>query len=72
MAAALALAERIIANSPLAVRESRRVLLATSRLDDDESFAISNEALSVVTRSADFREGLAAFIEKRPPLWSGR
>jgi enoyl-CoA hydratase len=72
VAAALALAERIIANSPLAVRESRRVLLATSRLDDDESFAISNEALSVVTRSADFREGLAAFIEKRPPLWTGR
>ena len=72
VAAALALAERIIANSPLAVRESRRVLLATSRLGDDESFAISNEALSVVTRSVDFREGLAAFIEKRPPLWTGR
>jgi enoyl-CoA hydratase len=70
--AALALAERIIANSPLAVRESRRVLLATSRLDDDESFAISNEALSIVTRSVDFREGLAAFIEKRPPRWTGR
>jgi enoyl-CoA hydratase len=69
--AALALAERIIANSPLAVRESRRVLLATSRLGDEESFAISNEALSVVTRSVDFREGLAAFIEKRPPMWTG-
>jgi enoyl-CoA hydratase len=70
--AALALAERIIANSPLAVRESRRVILATSRLGDDESFAISSEALSTVTRSVDFREGLAAFIEKRPPQWSGR
>lgn len=70
--AALALAERIIANSPLAVRESRRVLLATSRLEDEESFAISNEALSIVTRSVDFREGLAAFIEKRPPNWIGR
>ena len=69
--AALALAERIIANSPLAVRESRGVLLATSRLGDEESFAISNEALSVVTRSVDFREGLAAFIEKRPPMWTG-
>jgi enoyl-CoA hydratase len=70
--AALALAERIIANSPLAVRESRGVLLATSRLGDEESFAISNEALSVVTRSVDFREGLAAFIEKRAPHWTGR
>ena len=71
VAGALALAGRIIANSPLAVRESRRVLLATSRLSDEESFAISNEALSRVTHSTDFREGLAAFIEKRPPQWSG-
>jgi enoyl-CoA hydratase len=70
--AALTLAERIIANSPLAVRQSRRVLLATSRLGDEESFAISNEALGIVTSSVDFREGLAAFIEKRPPIWTGR
>ena len=69
--AAVALADRISANSPLAVRESRRVLLATSRLGDEESFAISNDALSIVTRSVDFREGLAAFIEKRPPIWTG-
>jgi enoyl-CoA hydratase len=69
--AALALAERVIANSPLAVRESRRVLLATSRLGDEEGFAISNEALGIVTRSVDFREGLAAFIEKRAPVWTG-
>jgi enoyl-CoA hydratase len=69
--AAVALAARIIANSTLAVRESRQVLLATSRLSDEESFAISNEALSNVTHSTDFREGLAAFIEKRPPLWTG-
>lgn len=48
------------------------MLLATSRLGDEESFAISNEALSIVTRSVDFREGLAAFIEKRPPNWTGR
>jgi enoyl-CoA hydratase/carnithine racemase len=54
------------------VRESRRVLLATSRLGEDESFAISNEALGIVTRSVDFREGLAAFIEKRAPVWTGR
>jgi enoyl-CoA hydratase len=70
--AALALAERIIANSPLAVRESRRVILATSRLSEEESFAISNQALSTVTRSTDFREGLTAFMEKRLPVWSGR
>lgn len=71
LGAALALADRIGANSPLAVRESRRVLLATSRLSDEASFEVSAEALGVVMRSVDFREGLAAFIEKRPPQWTG-
>lgn len=70
--AAMALAERIIANSPLAVRESRRVVLASTHLGDDEAFAVSRDALGVVTRSADFREGLAAFVEKRSPQWLGR
>jgi enoyl-CoA hydratase len=69
---ALSMAERIIANSPLAVQESRRVLLATARLADDEAFEVSRQALGVVTRSDDFREGVAAFVEKRTPRWTGR
>ncbi len=70
--AAIALADRIIANSPLAVRESRRIVLATAHLSDHEAFVVSNQAVGVVTRSADFREGVAAFVEKRPPRWTGR
>jgi enoyl-CoA hydratase len=70
--AALALAERIIANGPLAVRESRRVVLASTHLNDDEAFALSREAMGTVAGSADLREGVAAFIEKRPPRWTGR
>lgn len=72
VAAALALAERIIANGPLAVRESRRVVLASTHLDDDEAFALSRQAMDKMAGSADLREGVAAFIEKRPPQWTGR
>jgi enoyl-CoA hydratase len=69
--AALSLADRIMVNSPLAVRESRRVILDSAYRGDDDSFAISNESLDLVMGSADYREGIASFIEKRPPRWTG-
>jgi enoyl-CoA hydratase len=69
--AALALADRINVNSPLAVRESRRVILDSAHRDDDEAFSISNASLDIVMGSADYREGIASFIEKRPPRWTG-
>ena len=68
---ALALAARIEANSPLAVRESRRLLLKYEELDVDEGIRQSNQAILELASTADFSEGLMAFIEKRPPNWTG-
>lgn len=71
--AALALAERISVNAPLAVRESRRVLLASYLpVDDDELWVRGNGAFARVAQSEDFQEGPRAFIEKRAPNWKGR
>ena len=73
LAAALRLAEQIIANAPLAVWESRRHRArAAGGDDDDELRAMIDAAMSTVVPSADFAEGLTAFIEKRPPVWTGR
>lgn len=69
---ALALAARIEANAPLAVRESRRLLLQYEELDVDEGIRQSNQAIMNLAASADFSEGLMAFIEKRPPNWQGK
>jgi enoyl-CoA hydratase len=69
---ALALAARIEANSPLAVRESRRLLLKYEELDVDEGIRQSNQAIMDLASTADFSEGLMAFIEKRPPNWQGK
>lgn len=69
---ALALAARIEANAPLAVRESRRLLLQYEELDLDEGIRQSNQAIMNLAASADFSEGLMAFIEKRPPNWQGK
>lgn len=69
---ALALAARIEANAPLAVRESRRLLLKYEELDVDEGIRQSNQAIMDLAATADFSEGLMAFIEKRPPNWQGK
>lgn len=70
--AALELAGRIVANAPVAVRETRRVMLAAGTMDDDKGWLMSDEALARAISSDDGMEGPRAFIEKRAPVWSGR
>jgi enoyl-CoA hydratase len=70
--AAVALAEQICANAPVAVRESRKIVLEATNAPDDIGWKMSMEGMGVAMRSEDFSEGLTAFIEKRPPVWKGR
>jgi enoyl-CoA hydratase len=69
---AVALAERICANAPVAVRESRTVVLAAATNDDQTLWRLSGEAFGRVAQTQDFAEGPRAFIEKRPPAWQGK
>ena len=70
--AARALAERIAVNAPLAVRESRKVVLAAATEDDETLWKMSGRAMMTLAGTEDFAEGPLAFIEKRPPNWKGR
>jgi enoyl-CoA hydratase/carnithine racemase len=69
---AIALAERIAANAPLAVRYSKKVMKEAAELPEADGWKINAEAVGVVFSSADAMEGPVAFAEKRPPKWQGK
>ncbi|MFO1332365.1 MAG: enoyl-CoA hydratase-related protein [Rubrivivax sp.] len=69
---ALALAESICANSPVAVRESLGVINRSIDAAQALAWQLSAEAAAAVRASDDSREGIAAFLGKRAPRWSGR
>ncbi len=72
LAEAIALAERIAANAPLAVRYSKSVMKQAAEVSEAEGWKINGQAVGVVFSSADAMEGPIAFAEKRPPNWQGK
>ena len=66
---AIALAERIGENSPIAVRNSRRLVREAAELSEAEGWNRTLELMVPVFESGDAVEGATAFAEKRPPVW---
>jgi enoyl-CoA hydratase/carnithine racemase len=69
---AIALAERIAANAPLAVRYSKSVMKRAAELPESDGWKINQAAVDVVFSSADAQEGPLAFAEKREARWQGK
>jgi enoyl-CoA hydratase len=69
--AALALANTIAANGPLAIRMTKD-LVRRAVLDDPNRGWATSEELTSIFSSQDAQEGAVAFLEKRPPSWKGR
>lgn len=63
------LAEELAHNSPEATRITRRLLTAQWKAWLDAAMIAAIEASVEARETADFREGVAAFLEKRKPVW---
>jgi enoyl-CoA hydratase len=66
---AIALAERIGENSPIAVRNSRKLAREANELTEEESWQRTLELMNEVFQTGDAVEGATAFAEKRKPVW---
>jgi methylglutaconyl-CoA hydratase len=60
----------LIANSPQSLAATKRLLAAQNRPWLDAAILSALEANTLARETPDFREGLAAFLEKRKPVWT--
>ena len=72
MSRARELAAQILENSPSSVRATKRLIngFISAQLDEQIASAIRDNAR--IRTTADFREGLTSFLEKRKPVWTGK
>jgi enoyl-CoA hydratase len=64
--------ERLMASSPAAIALGKRAFYATADMDVDSSLDLLHLGLTAAALTEDGSEGVAAFTEKRSPVWKGR
>ncbi|HEX4956018.1 MAG TPA: enoyl-CoA hydratase-related protein [Thermoanaerobaculia bacterium] len=68
----LELAAEIAAKSPLTLKVAKEALRASQRMAVEEGIAYERDLFCLCFASEDKKEGVAAFLEKRTPSWTGR
>jgi enoyl-CoA hydratase len=64
--------ERVAKKGPLAIRRAKEAIDRGADLDLADGLRIEREVFADLFDSADRREGMKAFLEKRPPTFTGR
>src|SRR5215472_504880 len=72
LARAEELAETLAANSPASLLATKRLLRTFSHVELDRHVAAAIDENARIRTTHDFREGVASFLEKRKPNWTGR
>jgi methylglutaconyl-CoA hydratase len=66
------LARSLMENSPASLHATKRLLSQLVNTELDSSLDAAIEENARIRQTADFKEGITAFLEKRKPRWSGR
>ena len=69
MAEARRWAEELAKKSPIAVQIAKSGFYLSEDMDYERQFAFMNEAFARLCTTADAKEGVQAFFEKRRPVW---
>ncbi|HZS25910.1 MAG TPA: enoyl-CoA hydratase-related protein [Candidatus Angelobacter sp.] len=72
MPRALELAQQLMENSPASLQATKRLLSGYTREQLDRQVAQAVEANAAIRKTADFKEGITSFLEKRKPTWTGK
>src|SRR5262249_2605413 len=72
MPRAVALANLLLENSPSSVRATKRLINGFIKDALDAQVAQAVEDNARIRTTADFKEGVSSFLEKRKPVWTGK
>jgi len=66
------LLSRLVDKSPTAIRRGKYAMRAIEAMSFDQAIAYTESQIALLAMTEDAKEGLAAFNERRKPVWTGR
>jgi methylglutaconyl-CoA hydratase len=72
MPRALELAAQLMENSPASLQATKKLLSGYTREQLDRQIRQAVQANGAIRQTADFKEGITSFLEKRKPKWTGK